>query len=118
LDEDLPPEAWSAISAIGVALIGVWVEVVRRATQRNREESERHQEEVKRLVEPVSNGFAGDVRSLLASLTTDVNNMKRVIEDNSTRLNFVQQSQVDLHRRMDSHLEDHVPKPGRGRFFW
>jgi hypothetical protein len=108
--EDLPPEAWSAMSAIGVALVGVWVEVVRRAAQKNRVQAEKSQEEFKKLVEPVSNGFAADMRRMMQELTAEV-------KSNSDAIGEVKNSQVDLHRRLDSHLEDHGPKQSRKRRF-
>lgn len=105
MGEDLPPEAWGAISAIGVALVGVLVEVVHR---RQRTEADKRQKEMRELIGPVSNGFAEGVKGKLDQVLNELQGVKSDMTE-------VKGSQVDLHRRLDSHLEDHMPKQRRRR---
>ena len=121
----MPPEAWNALAVIGVALIGVWVEVVRRTAKKGREEVTQNQQEVKQrqdqLIEqtrPISNGFAENVRSMLTEVLADMHNLKEEMKQVHSKTEQVQDSQVDLHHRLDQHLENHVPKQSeRRRFF-
>ena len=121
----MPPEAWNALAVIGVALIGVWVEVVRRTAKKGREEVTQNQQEVKQrqdqLIEqtrPISNGFAENVRSMLTEVLADMHNLKEEMKQVHSKTEQVQDLQVDLHRRLDQHLENHVPKQSeRRRFF-
>ena len=106
---DLSPEAWGAVSAIGVALVGVWVEVVRRSSNRTRKE-------LLRQTEPVANGFANDIKSLLTALVKEHQELREEMKDVRDNLGVVKGSQVDLHRRLDGHLEDHPPKMRRRLF--
>lgn len=95
-------ETWKALFGVVLLALTIVLEMLRRAYNSGKADAERRQEEVKTLVKPVSNGFAEHVLKQLAAVLTEIKQ--------------VQDSQVDLHRRFDGHLEDHVPKQRRRWF--
>jgi DNA anti-recombination protein RmuC len=113
---DISAEAWNAISLLGVAVVGVWVEVVRRGANSGQRTAENNQDEIREMIKPVSNGFAESVRSLLTEAVQEMHDMQGAMKEVQEDMQHVKGSQVDLHRRLDNHLEDHSPKMRR-RFF-
>jgi ribosomal protein L24 len=113
---DLSPEAWGVVSAVTTGLLGVWVEVVRRTAKSGREESTKKQDEIIKQTAPIANGFADSVKRMLSEVLSEMHNVKLDMKDVQDSMRTVKESQVDLHRRLDHHLEDHVAKQRRSWF--
>jgi len=113
----MPPEFWNAASAIVLAILAFMFEMMRRSVKRGKEDSEIKQEEIKDMVRPVSNGFARDIKELLSDTVAIIHDLRGQMVDLRNDLDHIKGSQIDLHRRLDQHLEDHVPKQRRRGFF-
>ncbi len=106
---DLSDGAWSVVGLIATGLLGVWMEVIRRG-------SNRRTDEIMVQTKPIANGFANEVRNLLSDVVKDLQVVQKDIHETKEDIAQVKGSQVDLHRRLDSHLESHPPKLRR-KFF-
>ena len=106
---DLSDGAWAVVGLIATGLLGVWMEVIRRG-------GNKRTDEIMAQTKPIANGFANNVVALLNEVSAQLHTVKKDIEETKENIAQVKGSQVDLHRRLDGHLEDHQPKMRR-KFF-
>lgn len=92
---DLPGDAWTALAAVAVAMIGllggIIVERIRRGPADDR--LARQVEEVRRLSAPTGNGFAEDVQTKLLDVLGTLGDLSEQI--------------ARMDSRLWNHLEDH-----------